>query len=106
MTPEEITTLFATAAAAFQPISGQPTNDDLTAIRNVLYPLLLDIPYDEAGTHNLTGSSSQQQHTPKHGGMHFPSLNSHQHTPTSRTQQPPSSAPAVRRNMPSLSRIL
>lgn len=55
MTPEEITTLFATAAAAFQPISGQPTDDDLTAIRDVLYPLLLDIPYDEAGTHNLIG---------------------------------------------------
>jgi hypothetical protein len=55
MTPEEITTLFTTAAAAFQPIIGQPTDDDLTAIRDILYPLLLDIPYDEAGTHNLIG---------------------------------------------------
>ncbi len=51
MTPEEITTLFAT----FQTIIGQPTDDDLTAIRDILYPLLLDIPYDEAGTHNLIG---------------------------------------------------
>ena len=47
MTPEEITSVFATAAAAFQPIVGQPSKDDLTALRDVLYPLLLDIPYTE-----------------------------------------------------------
>ena len=51
MTPEEITTAFATAAAAFPQIVGQPTDDDLTALRDVLYPLLLDIPYDENGPH-------------------------------------------------------
>ncbi len=55
MTPEEITTAFATAATTFQPISGQPSDDDLTALRDVIYPLLLDIPYDEDGTHNLIG---------------------------------------------------
>jgi hypothetical protein len=55
MTPEEITSLFATAAAAFQPIVGQPNDDDLTLLRDTLYPLLLQIPYDEAGTHNLIG---------------------------------------------------
>ncbi len=57
MTPEEITALFATAAASFTPIGGQPTDDDLTALRDVLYPLLLDIPYDDqqGGTHNLIG---------------------------------------------------
>ena len=55
MTPEEITTLFATAATTFQPIVGQPTDDDLTAIREILYPLLLDIPYDMHGPHNLVG---------------------------------------------------
>ncbi len=58
MTPEEITALFATAATTFQPIIGQPTDDDLTALRDVLYPLLLDIPYDEDGAHprhNLIG---------------------------------------------------
>ena len=55
MTPEEITTLFATAAATFPPISQQPSDDDLTALRDVLYPLLLDIPYDEDGQHNLIG---------------------------------------------------
>jgi hypothetical protein len=55
MTPEEITTLFATAAASFQPIICQPTDDNLTAIREILYPLLLDIPYNEVGAHNLIG---------------------------------------------------
>jgi hypothetical protein len=39
----------------FQLIAGQPSNDDLTALRNILYPLLLDIPYDEDGMHNLIG---------------------------------------------------
>ena len=55
MIPEEITTLFATAAATFQPIAGQPTDDQLTSLPDELYPLLLDIPYDEDGTHNLIG---------------------------------------------------
>ncbi len=55
MTPEEITALFATAATTFQTIVGQPTDDDLTALRDVLYPLLLNIPYDEDGMHNLIG---------------------------------------------------
>ena len=57
MTPEEITTIFATAATTFQPIVGQPTDDDLTNLRDVLYPLLLDIPFDDqpGGTHNLIG---------------------------------------------------
>ena len=62
MTPEEITAIFATAAAAFQPIVGQPSDDDLTALRDILYPLLLDIPYTEYAVndplltaHNLVG---------------------------------------------------
>jgi hypothetical protein len=55
MTPKEITALFATAATSFQPIVGQPSDDDLTALRDVLYPLLLDIPFDEDGSHNLIG---------------------------------------------------
>ena len=63
MSPDKITTLFATAAATFPAIVGQPSDDDLTAMRDVLYPLLLDIPYDDDGTptgpggfrHNLIG---------------------------------------------------
>jgi hypothetical protein len=55
MTPEEITAAFATAAFTFPTIAGQPTDNNLTALRDVLYPLLLDIPYNEDGTHNLIG---------------------------------------------------
>ena len=55
MTPEEITAIFATAATTFPPFAGQPTDDDLTALRDVMYPLLLDIPFDMDGTHNLIG---------------------------------------------------
>ncbi len=57
MSPEKITALFATAASTFMPIAGQPTDDDLTALWDVLYPLLLDIPYNDQprGTHNLIG---------------------------------------------------
>jgi hypothetical protein len=61
MSLEEITAAFATAAAAFTPIVGQPNDDDLTHLRDTIYPLLLDIPYDDelpvAGVyrHNLIG---------------------------------------------------
>ena len=55
MSPNAIYTLFTDAAAQFTPITGNPTDDDLTAIREILTPLLLSIPYDEAGTHNLVG---------------------------------------------------
>jgi hypothetical protein len=44
MTLKEITASFATAAASFQPIVGQPTDNDPTALQEVLYPLLLEIP--------------------------------------------------------------
>ena len=58
MTPDAITALFAEAAANFPPIAGNPSDDDLTAMREVLTPLLMDIPYDEEGPdprHNLIG---------------------------------------------------
>jgi hypothetical protein len=55
MMPKENTMSFATATASFQPISSQPTDDNLTALWEILYPLLLEIPYDELGTHNLIG---------------------------------------------------
>jgi hypothetical protein len=57
VSPKEITALFATVASSFSLIAGQPSCDDLTPLRDVLYPLLLDIPYDDqpGGTHNLIG---------------------------------------------------
>jgi hypothetical protein len=52
---EEITAIFATGATTFLPFAGQPTDDDLTALWDVMYPLLLDIPFDMDGAHNLIG---------------------------------------------------
>ena len=60
--PKEITATFATASAAFQPIVGQPSDDGLMALHDILYQLLLDIPYAEYAVndptltaHNLVG---------------------------------------------------
>ena len=75
MTPEEITALFATAVTTFQTIVGQPTDDDLTALRNVLYPLLLDIPYNEDRTHNLIGLSKPPASYTTMWGAPFPRPN-------------------------------
>lgn len=58
MTPEEITALFTAASANFTPIAGNPSDDDLTDMREILLPILLSIPYDETGPHprhNLVG---------------------------------------------------
>ena len=44
MMPEEIMAAFATAATVFPQIVGQPSDNDLTALCDVLYPLLLEIP--------------------------------------------------------------
>ena len=52
MTPKEITAIFATAAAAFQPIVRQPSDEDIMALHDILYPLLLDIPYTEYAVNN------------------------------------------------------
>ena len=56
MTPEEIVAKFAHALDNFEPINGQPSNTDLTRLREDVLPLLLQILYDETGAvHNLIG---------------------------------------------------
>ena len=56
MTPDEIVAKFATAINHFDPITEQPSDTDLTRLREAVTPLLLKIPYDETGgTHNLIG---------------------------------------------------
>ena len=54
MTPEEIVEKFAHPLNQFEPISGQPSDSDLTRFREAVVPLLIQIPYDETGAvHNL-----------------------------------------------------
>ena len=56
MMPEEIVAKFANSLEQFEPINRQPSNTNLTRIREVVAPLLLQIPYDETGAvHNLIG---------------------------------------------------
>ena len=45
MTPEEIVAKFAHYLDQFEPIAGQPSDSDLIRIREVVAPLLLQIPY-------------------------------------------------------------
>ena len=52
MKPNATMALSADAAAAIMPILGNPTNDNLTAIREILMSLLQGIPYDMPGPHN------------------------------------------------------
>ena len=54
--PEEIVKKFANSLKQFEAIVGQPSDTDLTRIREVVAPLLLQIPYDETGAvPNLSG---------------------------------------------------
>ena len=72
MTPEEITAMFATTAASFPAIARQPSDDHLTALHETLYPLLLAIPYDEVGTHNLIGLLKPTTAYAARWGANFP----------------------------------
>ena len=57
MTPDEIFLKFSAAIDNFEPITDQPSDSDLTRLREAIAPLLLQIPYDETGgMHNLIGT--------------------------------------------------
>mmetsp|Transcript_56814 Transcript_56814/g.169634 ORF Transcript_56814/g.169634 Transcript_56814/m.169634 type:complete len:325 (-) Transcript_56814:327-1301(-) len=56
MSPEEIAALFAAAREKLHPVVGQPTDAFINSLREVLTPILLEIPYDEANAkHSLIG---------------------------------------------------
>jgi hypothetical protein len=56
MTPDAITLLFKEARDAFLPIKGKPTDDNLLLIREMLLPILIEIPYNQlGGVHSLMG---------------------------------------------------
>ena len=56
MTPEEIVEKFAQSLDNFEPIFRQPSDSDLTRLREAVAPLLLQISYDETGAvRNLIG---------------------------------------------------
>ena len=57
----------------FEPITDQPSDSDLTRLREAIAPLLLQIPYDETGgTHNLIGIVCAKPAYLKRYGKAFP----------------------------------
>ena len=72
MTPKEIVANFANALKQFKPIDDQPSDTEITRIREVVAPLLLQIPCNETGvTHNLIGIIWPVAVDTKHYGMVF-----------------------------------
>ena len=55
MTPDKINALFAEAATNFTSIAEQPNNDNLTAVKEVLMPLLLNLEYNMNRPQTLIG---------------------------------------------------
>ena len=56
MKPDELITLFGAQLEIFEPIVGQPADDDITRLQEVLTSLLNPIPYDgDDQVHSLMG---------------------------------------------------
>ena len=56
MKSDEIQSLFAMAIETYALVEGQPSDPDLSTLRETLTTLLLPIAYDgEKGIHNLVG---------------------------------------------------
>ena len=72
MTPEDVATLFAEASELFAAIVGQPTDANLHELRKVLFPILLDIPYDlTEGKQKLIGIISDDTDYNRDYGLSF-----------------------------------
>ncbi len=71
--PDVITLLFREACEAFPPFEGKPMDNNLTAIRETLLPILMEIPYDQLeGVHSLTAILTDLlRYAANHGGAAF-----------------------------------
>ena len=75
MTPEDIVAKFAHSLNNFEPIGGQPSDSDLTRLREAVAPLLLQISYDKTGAvHNLIGLICPEAAYVARYGEAFPKL--------------------------------
>ena len=73
MTTDEIVSKFLVALDNFEPITDQPSDSDLTRLREAIAPLLLQIPYEETGgVHNLIGIVRAKPAYLKRYGKAFP----------------------------------
>jgi hypothetical protein len=73
MTPNAITLLFKEVHETFPPIKGKPTDNDLLSIREMLLPILMEIPYDQlGGVHSLMAILMDAvRYAADHGGNGF-----------------------------------
>ena len=67
--------MFAALLDTFKPISGQPTDKDLTRLRLESISVLVHIPFDwQLGKHSLMGLIlSNAKYEARHEGLRFPS---------------------------------
>ena len=73
MTPDKIVAKFAMAINHFEPITVQPSDTNLTRLREAVAPLLLQIPYNKTrGEHNLIGIIRSKTAYVKRYGKAFP----------------------------------
>ena len=75
MKTTEVQAELAAFMDAFEPISGQPTDKDLTRLRQVSLSALVPIPYDrEKGKHSLLGLLlNDDEYRARHEDVDFPS---------------------------------
>ena len=74
MKTTEVQAEFAALLDNFEPINGQPTDEDLTRLRQVALSALVPIPYDrEKGKHSLLGLLlNDDKYSTRHGNVEFP----------------------------------
>ena len=75
MKPAKIQAAFAAALLdTFQPITDQPTDEDMTRLKSIILQQVVPIPYDgELGKHNLMGLVlPDANYKARHNGKSFP----------------------------------
>ena len=74
MKTTEVQAEFAALQDAFEPINGQPTDEDLTRLRQVALSALMPIPYNrEKGKHSILGLLlTDDKYRARHGKVKFP----------------------------------
>ena len=73
MKSDEIQSLFATALETYAPVKGQPSDPDISTLRETLNTLLLPIAYyGDKGIHNLVGLIMDEDAYKMRHGANFP----------------------------------
>ena len=75
MKSDEIQSLFATSIKTYTPVKGQPSDPDLSTLRETLTALFIPMAYDgKKVIHNLVGIIMNEDAYKAHYGANFPTL--------------------------------